>query len=210
MTQTVAAKLPATDYGLRREILSPMETLAQSVSTIAPTTSPAATIPLVCALAGNGTWLAYALATAAVLLVALCIGRYARQSASPGSPGSPARATPRVAAAAIRRARRGARARRRRSRPCGSLRTSRSRPRPALSTRRIRRPQSSKGAPQTLSRRPFRRGPHDRRFAIISQTLTLRITYRPGLDNTLEALENCSYAEPCAHFDKPHRSEMNN
>lgn len=74
-----------TDYGLRREILSPMETLAQSVSTMAPTTTPAATIPLVCALAGNGTWLAYVLATAAILLVALCIGRFARYSASPGS-----------------------------------------------------------------------------------------------------------------------------
>lgn len=45
-------------YGLRRGILSPFETLAQSVSTIAPTATPAATIPLVCALAGNGTWLA--------------------------------------------------------------------------------------------------------------------------------------------------------
>jgi amino acid transporter len=85
MTQTVPAYSPTTDYGLRREILSPMETLAQSVSTMAPTTTPAATIPLVCALAGNGTWLAYVLATAAVLLVALCIGRYARYSASPGS-----------------------------------------------------------------------------------------------------------------------------
>ena len=62
-----------------------METLAQSVSTMAPTTTPAATIPLVCALAGNGTWLAYVLATSAVLLVALCIARYARHSASPGS-----------------------------------------------------------------------------------------------------------------------------
>lgn len=62
-----------------------METLAQSVSTMAPTTTPAATIPLVCALAGNATWLAYLLATVAVLLVAWCIGRYARYSASPGS-----------------------------------------------------------------------------------------------------------------------------
>ena len=62
-----------------------METLAQSVSTMAPTTTPAATIPLVCALAGNGTWLAYVLATIAILLVALCIARYARHSASPGS-----------------------------------------------------------------------------------------------------------------------------
>src|ERR1700736_1037911 len=72
-------------YGLRRGVLSPMETLAQSVSTIAPTTTPVATIPLVCALAGNGTWLAYVLATAAILLVALCISRFARYSASPGS-----------------------------------------------------------------------------------------------------------------------------
>src|ERR1700682_4009404 len=72
-------------YGLRREVLSPVETLAQSVSTIAPTTTPAATIPLVCALAGNGTWLAYVLATVAILLVALCISRFARYSSSPGS-----------------------------------------------------------------------------------------------------------------------------
>src|ERR1700738_2679069 len=76
---------PTADFGLRRGILSPMETLAQSVSTMAPTTTPAATIPLVCALAGNGTWLAYVLATVAVMLVALCIGRYARHSSSPGS-----------------------------------------------------------------------------------------------------------------------------
>jgi amino acid transporter len=72
-------------YGLRRGVLSPMETLAQSVSTIAPTTTPVATIPLVCTLAGNGTWLAYVLATVAVLLVALCISRFARYSSSPGS-----------------------------------------------------------------------------------------------------------------------------
>src|ERR1700687_550415 len=85
MTQIAAEKSGSTDYGLRRGILSPLETLAQSVSTIAPTTTPAATIPLVCALAGNGTWLAYVLATIAILLVALCISRFARFSASPGS-----------------------------------------------------------------------------------------------------------------------------
>src|SRR5580704_16667220 len=72
-------------YGLRRGILSPFETLAQSVSTIAPTATPAATIPLVCALAGNGTWLAYVLETDAILLVAWCVGRFARYCASPGS-----------------------------------------------------------------------------------------------------------------------------
>src|ERR1700674_4029436 len=85
MAQTAEKSFQSAGYGLRREVLSPMETLAQSVSTIAPTTTPAATIPLVCALAGNGTWLAYLLATAAVMLVALCISRYARHSASPGS-----------------------------------------------------------------------------------------------------------------------------
>jgi amino acid transporter len=85
-TAPVASEeLQTTDYGLRQGILSPFETLAQSVSTMAPTTTPAATIPLVCALAGNGTWLAYVLATIAILLVALCISRYAQHSASPGS-----------------------------------------------------------------------------------------------------------------------------
>jgi amino acid transporter len=85
MEQAVPESSRTGSYGLRHEVLSPMETLAQSVSTMAPTTTPAATIPLVCALAGNGTWLAYVLATIAVLLVALCIARFARHSASPGS-----------------------------------------------------------------------------------------------------------------------------
>lgn len=85
MEQVVQGSPQTASYGLRHGVLSPMETLAQSVSTMAPTTTPAATIPLVCALAGNGTWLAYVLATVAVLLVALCIARFARHSASPGS-----------------------------------------------------------------------------------------------------------------------------
>jgi amino acid transporter len=85
MDKTVEGHSETSSYGLRREVLSPMETLAQSVSTIAPTTTPVATIPLVCALAGNGTWFAYVLATAAILLVALCIGKFASYSASPGS-----------------------------------------------------------------------------------------------------------------------------
>ena len=76
---------PKAGYGLRREVLSPMETLAQSIGTVAPTLTPVATIPLVCALAGNGTWLAYVLATVAVLFVAWSVGRFARYSSSPGS-----------------------------------------------------------------------------------------------------------------------------
>src|SRR6202044_1802378 len=81
MAQETQEHSEATGYGLRREALSPVETLAQSVSTMAPTATPVATIPLVCALAGNGTWLAYVLATLAVLLVALCVSKFARYSA---------------------------------------------------------------------------------------------------------------------------------
>jgi amino acid transporter len=80
-----AAEASQPRYGLRRHVLGPLETLAQSVSTMAPTCSPAMTVPLVFATAGNGTWLAYLLATVCTLLVALCIARFARESASPGS-----------------------------------------------------------------------------------------------------------------------------
>ena len=76
---------PTPGFGLRRGVLSPVETLAQSVSAIAPTTTPALTISLVFAMAGNGTWLVYALATAAMTLIAVLIGCFARRSASPGS-----------------------------------------------------------------------------------------------------------------------------
>lgn len=72
-------------YGLRRAVLSPAETLAQSISGIAPTTTPVMTIPLVFATAGNGTWLVYILATAAMTLIGVLIGCFARRSASPGS-----------------------------------------------------------------------------------------------------------------------------
>jgi amino acid transporter len=71
--------------GLRPNILSPMETLAQSISTIAPTTSPTMTVPLVFALAGNGTWLSYLFATCAMFLMALCISRFARYTSCSGS-----------------------------------------------------------------------------------------------------------------------------
>jgi amino acid transporter len=72
-------------YGLKQHVLSPMETLAQSISTIAPSTSPTLTIPLVFVLAGEGTCAAYVIAMAAMVLVALCIAVFARDSASPGS-----------------------------------------------------------------------------------------------------------------------------
>ena len=75
----------AENYGLHTGVLGPMETLAQSVSAMAPSTSPSLTIPLVFALAGNATWFVYLLATGATLLVGFCVSRFARLSASPGS-----------------------------------------------------------------------------------------------------------------------------
>ena len=72
-------------YGLHAGVLGPIETLAQSVSAMAPSTSASLTIPLVFALAGNATWFVYLLATAATLLVGFCVSRFARLSASPGS-----------------------------------------------------------------------------------------------------------------------------
>jgi amino acid transporter len=80
-----SAAIASSPSGLRADTLSPLETLAQSISTIAPTTTPTMTIPLVFALAGNGTWLAYLFATGAVLLMALCISRFARHSSCSGS-----------------------------------------------------------------------------------------------------------------------------
>jgi amino acid transporter len=70
---------------LQRHVLGPLETLAQSISTMAPTATATLTVPLVFASAGNGTWLAYLGATVCTLLVALCISRFAQESASPGS-----------------------------------------------------------------------------------------------------------------------------
>jgi amino acid transporter len=75
----------AGSYGLRKGVLGPVETLAQSVSAMAPSTSACLTIPLVFAYAGNATWFVYLLATISMLLVGFCISRLARLSASPGS-----------------------------------------------------------------------------------------------------------------------------
>jgi amino acid transporter len=73
------------NYGLHVGVLGPVETLAQSISAIAPSTSPSLTIPLVFALAGNATWFVYLVATGSILLVGFCISRFAKLSASPGS-----------------------------------------------------------------------------------------------------------------------------
>ncbi len=83
--EVYAERVGPESYGLRTGVLGPVETLAQSISAVAPSTSPSLTIPLVFALAGNATWFVYLMATGATLLVGFCISRFAKLSASPGS-----------------------------------------------------------------------------------------------------------------------------
>ena len=71
--------------GLRRNCLSFTEVLAQSVANVAPVATPALIVPLVFASGQNGTWLAYLLATLAMLLMTYHINQFARRSASPGA-----------------------------------------------------------------------------------------------------------------------------
>jgi amino acid transporter len=72
-------------YGLRPDILSQWETLAQSLSSIAPTAAPAMIIPLVIAAAGPSAWVSFVVATIAMALVAAHVNVFARDSATPGS-----------------------------------------------------------------------------------------------------------------------------
>lgn len=66
-------------------MLTPLETLAQSIAGIAPSATPGLLIPIVFGFAGNGTWLAYLLATVGMLFTAQCINEFASRSACPGS-----------------------------------------------------------------------------------------------------------------------------
>lgn len=71
--------------GLRRGTLTPLETLSQSIANIAPTLTPAINITVVAGLAGASTWLAYLVATVAMLFVAANINVLARRHALSGS-----------------------------------------------------------------------------------------------------------------------------
>jgi amino acid transporter len=72
-------------FGLRRQCLSLLEVLGQSIASISPTSTSVLVVALVFVSAGNGTWLAYLLATIGLLLVGLQINQFAKRSASPGA-----------------------------------------------------------------------------------------------------------------------------
>ena len=84
MSRTIANAEPC-ESGLRKNCLSFFDVLGQSVAGIAPSGTPAFTIPAVFILAGNGTWLAYLMATVTVLLVGLHINHFSKRNASSGA-----------------------------------------------------------------------------------------------------------------------------
>lgn len=71
--------------GLKQGVLSPLETLAQSIAGIAPSATPGMLIPIVFGFAGNGAWLSYVLATVGLLFTAKCINEFASRSSGCGS-----------------------------------------------------------------------------------------------------------------------------
>ena len=77
--------LPTAPSSLRRNCLSFMEVVAQSVANIAPSATPALIIPVVFSITGKGLWMSYAFATIALLLVTYHINQFAVRSASPGA-----------------------------------------------------------------------------------------------------------------------------
>jgi amino acid transporter len=70
---------------LRAGSLSFVEVLATSIALIGPSMTPILIAPYMFALAGNGTWLAYAFGGTMLTFVALCINQFARRSTSAGS-----------------------------------------------------------------------------------------------------------------------------
>ena len=64
------SEVPAGTPKLRRDLksatVSQWESIGQSFASIAPTAAPAMGVPFVLAISGNGSWLAYLLATAGV------------------------------------------------------------------------------------------------------------------------------------------------
>ena len=84
-TDLVALEPAVITCHLKKGVLSPVETLAQSVAGIAPSATPGMLIPIVFGFSGNGTWLAYLLATVGMLFTAQCINEFASRSACPGS-----------------------------------------------------------------------------------------------------------------------------
>jgi amino acid transporter len=84
-SEDIAINQGGAPRGLKKNYLSFPDVVSQSIGTIAPSGTPGLVIPVVFATAANGTWLAYAFATVALLIVALQINVFASRVSTPGS-----------------------------------------------------------------------------------------------------------------------------
>jgi len=70
---------------LRKDSLSFLEALGQSVANLSPTLTPAVAITVVAAMAGTASWLVYLLATISLVIVGINIGKLASKISAAGS-----------------------------------------------------------------------------------------------------------------------------
>jgi amino acid transporter len=70
---------------LRKDSLSFIETIGQSVANVSPTLTPALSIAVVAGTAGTGSWFVFLLATIAMLVVGVNVGKLAQKIPSAGS-----------------------------------------------------------------------------------------------------------------------------
>jgi amino acid transporter len=70
---------------LRKDSLSFIETLGQSVANVSPTLTPALAVAVVAGMAGTASWLVYVAATIALLIVGLNVSKLANRIPAAGS-----------------------------------------------------------------------------------------------------------------------------
>ena len=70
---------------LRKDSLSFLEALGQSVANVSPTLTPALAVAVVVGIAGTASWLVYLIGMAALLIVALNISKLAGRIPAAGS-----------------------------------------------------------------------------------------------------------------------------
>ena len=70
---------------LKKDSLSFLETLGQSVANVSPTLTPALAVAVVAGMAGPASWLVYIVATLALLIVGVNIGKLAKRIPAAGS-----------------------------------------------------------------------------------------------------------------------------
>jgi amino acid transporter len=73
---------------LRKDSLSFVEALGQSVANVSPTLTPALAVAVVAGMAGSASWLVYVFSTVALLIVGINIGKLAGKIPAAGSSSS--------------------------------------------------------------------------------------------------------------------------